>query len=90
MHKKSLICTKSQPKLFWQWLLSHLYDWLALLYFISATVLLFIFHDWLFSLNLLETILLCMVGGSIGGIIWGIPQWESIIKRKIANRSQER
>ncbi len=70
------------------WLLSHLCDWLALLYFILATILLLIFHDWLFSLNILETILLCLVGGGMGGTIWGIPQWKSIIKRKISNRAR--
>ena len=71
---------------FKKWVLSRLYDWLTFLYLAVSALVLFIFHDWLFSLNLLEIILLCILGGSIGGAIWTIPEKKFLIRRKRENR----
>jgi len=76
--------TKADKTTVRKWLFSYLFDWIALGYFIILAIGLFIFREWLFSLNLLEIVLLCISTGSFGGIVWGIPHWKYLIRRRHA------
>jgi hypothetical protein len=54
----------------------------AATYFIILAIIIFIFRKWLFSLNFLEIILLCVLAGGLGGFIWGIPKWIIVFKAR--------